>query len=358
MISQHRTIELSLAERAGWLNDGIPGCSAAESLTILAKAGKLKCGVAESLGGDGGTLLSAVEEISNVSEQCLTSGFIFWCQRVFVEYLANSPNHWLKYHILPKMLQAESSGATGLFNTTKHQLGIEQIQLRASLDEETVTLSGSLSWVSNLQPENFVVAIAAQTDTGKTLIVAVPSSVKGLERGDDLQMLGLQGSWTSTLHFNQVRLSHRWIISEDADSFLSKIRPTFLLLQCGLGLGIARRSIMETLQSINGNNETVLINRLKYSTFTLAQLEAQVWKLTSARCYDDSKKRELLELRLALFRLALDSVWLELEAKGDTAYLKPSGTARRLREVAFLPIVTPSLLELELELQQSARFSL
>ncbi len=197
-----------------------------------------------------------------------------------------------------------------------------------------------------------MVAIAAQATTGEKLIIAVPSDSEGLSRGEDLQLLGLQTSWTSTLRLNQVRLSRKWIISEDASNFLSTIRPAFLLLQCGLGLGITRRSHQETLLSIDSTNERVLINRLRYSTLTLVQLDAQLWKLSGLSSFESSDFHELLEMRLALFRLALDSVWLELETKGDTAYLKPSGTARRLREVAFLPILTPSLLEIEQELQQ------
>jgi alkylation response protein AidB-like acyl-CoA dehydrogenase len=352
MVSQHRTIELSLAQRALFLNDGTPGYSVAESLSLLAKAGRLTSGVPESFGGVGETMLSAVEEISSVSEECLTSGFVFWCQRTLIECLVKSSNYWLRHQILPKILRGECSGTVGFSNAMKHLMRAEPLQVQASLDAETVTLDGFLPSVSNLQPNNFVVAIAAQATTGEKLIIAVPSEALGLQRGEDLQLLGLQASWTSTLRLNQVRLSHKWIINEDASNFLSKIRPTFLLLQCGLGLGITRRSLQETLQSINGTNEGVLINRLRYATLTIVQLEAQLWKLSSGS-YSDLHLRELLELRLALFRMAQDSVWLELETKGDSAYLKPSGTARRLREVAFLPLLTPSLLEIERELQQS-----
>jgi hypothetical protein len=353
MVSHHRTIELSLAERAGWLNDGTPGYSVAESLALLAKAERLGSGVPESLNGVGGTLLGAVEEISGVSEQCLTSGFVFWCQRTFIEYILKSSNHWLRHQILPKILQGERSGTVEFSNAMKNLVEIEPLQVKVSLDTETVTLDGFLPLISNLQPHNFVVAIAVRANTGEKLIIAVPSEAKGVERGENLQLLGLQGSWTSTLHLNQVRLSRRWIISEDADFFLSNIRPAFLMLQCGLGLGITRRSNQETLQSIDGNNEGVLANRLRYNTLTLIQLETQLWKLSALPSFESSDLRELLEMRLGLFRLALDAVWLELEAKGNSAYLKPSGTARRLREVAFLPILTPSLLELERELQQS-----
>jgi hypothetical protein len=347
MVSQHRTIELSLAEQAGWLNEGVSGCSVASSLDMLSSSGRLAHGVPESLGGLGGTLLSAVEEIATVSEQCLTSGFVFWCQRTFIEYLISSSNRWLHLQILPKILQAQCSGAIVIEDV------FSAAPVNASLEKDTVTLEGFLPWVSNVQPKNFFVVVTAKTDDGKKLIVAVPSKAKGIQRGDDLQLLGLQASWTSTLHLNKVNLSRQWIISEDADLCLSQIRPKLILMQCALGLGITRRSLQETLHSTDGDNEEALINRLRYNFFTLTQLEAQIWKLGSLQNFNSSK-REILELRVALTRLALDSVWLELEAKGTNAYLKPSGTARRLREVAFLPVMAPTLLQLEQELQQTA----
>lgn len=347
MVSQHRTIELSLAEQAGWLNEGVSGCSVASSLSLLSSSGRLAHGVPKNLGGSGGTLLSAVEEIATVSEQCLTSGFVFWCQRTFIEYLISSSNRWLHLQILPKILRAECSGATAIKDF------VDSAPIHASLEGDTVTLQGFLPWVSNLQPKNFYVVVTAKTDDGKKLIVAVPSKAKGIQRGDDLQLLGLQASWTSTLRLNKVCLSRQWIISENADLFLSQIRPKLILMQCALGLGITRRSLQETLQSTDGDNEEALINRLRYNAFTLTQLEAQIWKLGTLQNFNSSK-REILELRVALTRLALDSVWLELEAKGVNAYLKPSGTARRLREVAFLPVMAPTLLHLEQELQKTA----
>lgn len=352
MISQDSTIQLQFAERAGRLNDGVAESYVDESLSQIAREGWLGYGVPETLGGSGGGLLDAVEAIAKVSEECLTSGFVFWCQRAFIEYLVASDNTWLQAEILPQALQAELSGATGLSNAMKHLAGIEQLRLQARLDGETVTLNGFLPWSSNLRPQQFVVAVAAQTETGRSLVVAIPSDAEGLSRGEDLQLFGLQASWTSTLQLENVRLPHNWIISDDAQTFLPKIRPAFLLMQCGLGLGMARRSLQEIAQAINGSNESALLNRLQLNTWTLARLEAKVWQLSRLNTFDISQMRQVFELRIALTRLAVNLVGLELEAKGGAAYLKPSGTARRLREVAFLPVLTPSLVQLETELHR------
>ena len=60
----------------------------------------------------------------------------------------------------------------------------------------------------------------------------------------------------------------------------------------------------------------------------------------------------LFEVRIALAEAAQQAVQLELQASGGAAYLKPAGDgfARRWREAAFLPIVTPSLVQLKTEL--------
>lgn len=352
MINQQNNLELSLAERAGWLNDGMAGSSVSESLKQLSEFKWLGYGIPERLGGVGGKLIDAVEAVATVSEQCLTSGYIFWCQRAMIECLVVSSNRWLQERILPELLQADCSGAIGL------NLGTEPLSIKSSLTPETLTLEGFLPWVSNLQPQNFIAICAAQTVTAEPIIMAVPSSIKGLHRGEDLQLLGLQASWTSTLALNKVQLSRQWLVSETGYSFVSQVRPTLLFLQCGLSLGMVRRSLQETLQSINGINEEVLINRLQYGHLALLNLEAQVRKLGILETFNDSHFRQIGELYIALTRLALDSVWLELEAKGQTAYFKPSGTARRLREAAFLPILSPSLLQLEQELKQSAKLQM
>ena len=57
----------------------------------------------------------------------------------------------------------------------------------------------------------------------------------------------------------------------------------------------------------------------------------------------------LFELRIALAEIAQEAVTLELQASGGRAYLAKPGEsfARRWREAAFVPIITPSLVQLK-----------
>jgi len=58
---------------------------------------------------------------------------------------------------------------------------------------------------------------------------------------------------------------------------------------------------------------------------------------------------QLFSLRIHLAEIAAEAVQLELSAFGGRAYLSQPGQGfqRRLREVAFIPIITPSLVQLK-----------
>jgi alkylation response protein AidB-like acyl-CoA dehydrogenase len=353
MISQDRNGQSLYSKKAGRLNDrllnNLPNSS--KPLTLLAQKGWLRSGVPENLGGTGGRLLDAIEAIAAVSAQSLTSGLIFWSQRASIEFLVASNNSWLQKQVLPKLLRAEWSGSADFLNAMKHQVRTEQHCVGTWLDAETVTLNGFLPWVPNLNHREFVVSVVAQTRTGESLVAAVPAVIQGLKRGKDQQWPGLQTSWTSTLQLHQVKLPRNWIINDDAYTFLLAIRPTLLLLQSGLGLGIARRSLEEVHRSLRGISSTIS-DRLQATQKTLSHLETTLHYLSDLSTFDATSTRQLIELRIALTRLAMESVWLELDAKGGAISLKFSSMARRLQEVTVLPVLTPSVVQLEIELSR------
>lgn len=65
----------------------------------------------------------------------------------------------------------------------------------------------------------------------------------------------------------------------------------------------------------------------------------------------------MFRLRIGLAGVVQQAVMLELQASGGKAYLQDrgGGFARRWRESAFIPIVTPSLTQLQVELDKHAQ---
>lgn len=340
-----------LQQRAHIMNDG--SGSAEETIRLLAQSRYLHRGVPQELGGAGGTLWDSVQAIAEVATYCLTSGFVFWCQRVFTEYLVYSPNTVLREALLPQVLSGEIAGATGLSNAMKHLAGLEPLRTRAELQDDAVVVDGFLPWASNLRRERFVLAVAAQVDDRRALVVAVPAHAEGVERSDDLPLLGLQSSETASVTLKRVRLGRFWTISNDAHSFLASVRPSFLLLQCGLGMGLSRAAMEQAYRSVQ-SARAVLVERLNALCAREQVLSEETRRMALSFEHSQMQLRRLFEVRIEWMRLAVEAVSLELEAVGGAGFLRGSETARRLREVAFLPVLTPSLTQLTLQLHTTA----
>lgn len=326
-----------------------------EVLSQLATAGTLHIGVASALGGSGGTVADAVETVAAVARHSLAAAFVFWGQRAFIEYLLQSPNSGLRERLLPDLLAGRLAGATGLSNAMKFLSGIEALQVRATARADGWVLDGRLHWVTNLRKSGFVVAAAIEPEAGKSpFVLAIPDGLAGLRRSDDLQLMGLQSSNTAALDFKDVQLHRDWLLHEDARQFLPAVRPAFLGLQCGMSIGLARRSLEEVNVHLQGAR-SVLSDEYRSQR---QHLEATVSEL-KAGLLDGrflSRPAELFRLRIALAESVANAVQLELQASGGKAFLSECGSAfaRRWRESAFVPIVTPSLVQLRAELQRQA----
>jgi len=325
-------------------------------LPQLAQAGALGVGIIRDQGGSGGSLADAVETVAEIATHSVTAAFVFWGQRAFIEYLLHSPNVRLRDRLLPQLLGGALAGATGLSNAMKFLSGIESLQIRGAERQDGWVLDGRLHWVTNLRKERFVVAAAVEAeDGGKPFIMAIPSTGSGLVRTDDLQLMGLQSSNTAALNFSDVELSRDWLLHHDARQFLPSVRPSFLGLQCGLSIGLARRSLDEVQLHLEGTRSVLnaeYIEQRQHLDVVVSELKAG---LLDGRFLNQAAG--LFRLRIAFAQSVASAVQLELQASGGKAFLSEhgSGFARRWRESAFIPIVTPSVVQLQAELQRQAR---
>ncbi len=327
-------------------------------LSQLACANVLRVGVSPQLGGSGGTLADTLEVMASVASHSLASAFVFWGQRAFIEYLLQSPNSALRERLLPDLLSGQLAGATGLSNAMKFLSGIEALQVRARTEPNGWCLNGRLHWVTNLRKSGFVVAAAIEREEGGApFVLAIPDSRPGLQRSDDLVLMGLQSSNTAALDLNDVRVSQDWLLHDDARVFLPAVRPAFLGLQCGLAIGLARRSLKEAEAHLQGPRSALLDVLHEQQADLETHVQALKDGLLDGRFL--AEPAALFRLRIALAEATASAVQFELQASGGKAYLSAYGSAfaRRWRESAFVPIVTPSLVQLRAELQRQAKVS-
>lgn len=341
---------------AAWLDDAAydldtTAASAPALLPRLGDAGLFRIGVAPALQGSGGSLNDAVSAIAAVSERSLAAGFVFWSQRTFIEYLLQSPNAALRDRLLPDLLSGHRAGATGLSNAMKFLSGIEGLQITARSVDGGLRLDGKLPWITNLRPGNFDAAAAVQGANGAPAFIASLSSEDdGLTRSPDLDLMAMRGTNTAAVTIENVAIDPDRIIHADAGEWLPKVRPAFLGMQCAMSIGLARRALSETRQLLP-TGRSVLAAPLDELAADLNEAESELLKGLQGPRFETSPDI-LFRLRIRLADIAAAAVQLELSAWGGRAYLSAPGKGiqRRLREVAFIPLITPSLVQLKTSL--------
>lgn len=343
-------------ELSGWLAESAQGLDlgeigAEEILPRLASAGLARIGVPEAEGGSGGDVVDAVGAVAAVARESLSAAFILWGHRSYIEFLLHSDNVALRERQLPDLLTGRIAGASALSNVMKSLAGLEPLKVRAKSENGALVVDGKLPWVTDLRRDGFHVAAAADgAESGAPMILAISHDDPGLERSADLDLMAMRSSDTAALTFTGLRLSEDRIITRDARNWLPRVRPSFMALQCGMSIGLAARAIDEAEaradagRGVLGPDIRALQADLSDARSVLAAgLRSQAFV---------RRPEALFDLRIRLAGIVSDAVELELQAGGGRCYLRGPGAdfARRWREAAFIPVITPSIVQLRTEL--------
>jgi hypothetical protein len=211
------------------------------------------------------------------------------------------------------------------------------------------TLDGSLPWITNLRPEGFVAAAAFDHHDAPPSIFAIPHDAAGVVRSDDLDLVALRASNTAALHVQGVVLDNSFLIAANAPAWLARVRPGFLGLQCGMSIGLARRCLAAIGDTSPGSRAAVA-DEAAHCSRELEDLTHRLKEGVRDGTFQ-SAPAKLFEIRIALAALVQAMLGLEIQVAGGRGYLRgQGGTARRAREAAFVPIITPSLVQLKNQL--------
>ncbi len=289
--------------------------------------------------------LNLIEETAVV---CGSTAFSIWCHTTAMVYVRNGHSSFLKNEILPKMVRGEVLGATGLSNPMKFYAGMESLRLQAEPIANGYIVSGFLPFVSNLGTGNWF-GVIAKVNADHRIMMFIPCAAEGLQINERTEFLGLNGSATYNCHFQHVFVPERWVLAEDADVFIKKIRPEFVLNQAGMGIGLARSVIhgIRRLQEKQGGANQYLIPQPAELEERLTELRERAYQFVQSDWSSPDDLREVIKVRLDSSYLALDAANAGMLHHGGAAYLKRSNSSRRLREAYFIALVTPAVKQLE-----------
>jgi alkylation response protein AidB-like acyl-CoA dehydrogenase len=317
-----------------------------DNVGLLARSGLLGLGAP---GNHDHALPTMAAVIAEVAGHCLSTAFSVWAHRMTLEYLTAAGTQW-SLGAAANLTGTGALGVTGMASAFKEAAGCGSLDLVATAADGGYRLTGTLRWASNLYPDSVMVT-AAQTDSGEKLVVAVSLAADGVTIGDHFELLALGSTASSFLKLDDVHVGEAQILSRDIAAFLTSVRPTFLVLQSAMCVGLARRCLDEVGHSLGGVNSAFAAGFDSLTT-ELAVIESQV--ATSAAAVGGPTtlaKRDLLTLRLAAADTVSAAAALEIRTAGGKGYARRTDASRRFREAAFIPVQSPSEAQLRWELR-------
>jgi alkylation response protein AidB-like acyl-CoA dehydrogenase len=301
---------------------------------------------------------AAIRAITEVSRVCGATGFMMWCHDVCGVYMEESGNPALMGAALHDHAAARTLGATGMSNPMKTFAGIETLLLRARRVEGGHLVNGTLPWVSNLGPDHYFGAVAVVEEgtlgaAPSEIMFIVRCDAPGVELRNCPSFSAMEGTNTWAVRLTDHFIGAADLVADPVRPFIGRIRAAFILLQCGMGLGVAQGAIdsMWTVERQLGHVNEFLDDRPDELQSELDALTERTLGLARTPFgTDPAFLIDVLDARAHASELALRAAQSALLHAGARGYLMSSPVQRRVRESHFVAIVTPAIKHLRKEI--------
>lgn len=205
-----------------------------ELICKLAEIGVLGISFPEEYGGSGFGEVGYCLAQEEIARGCMsTATFIGAHQSIGTNAIYLGGSEELKQKYVVPLAKGEKIGA---FCLTEPQAGSDSFNLktRAHRDGDYWIINGDKLWITNGSIAD-VVSVFARTEKGITAF-AVETSTPGFQAGPPEKKMGIKGSTTNAITFDNVRVPKENMIGQDGRGFLIAMKT----LDAGrLGLGAA-----------------------------------------------------------------------------------------------------------------------
>jgi alkylation response protein AidB-like acyl-CoA dehydrogenase len=234
-------VQRDLAGRATQID--LEGLYPEDVMRALGEAGAYRQHLSGLSDGGGIDVLAAAEAMAAVAETCLTTAFCVWCQDAFAWYLENTTNQQLRETLRADVGAGRVLGGTGLSNPMKAVSEIEPLRLKGERVEGGYIVRGNIPYISNLGADHYFGLVFSVENR---LVMALAScDMENVRTRQDAHFCALEGTRTWNISLRNVFVPDSQVLADPAEEFLPRIRPGFILLQVGLGIGVMRDAAAE-----------------------------------------------------------------------------------------------------------------
>jgi alkylation response protein AidB-like acyl-CoA dehydrogenase len=300
----------------------------ADSWRALERSGALRWCIPSSLGGLDLDAVDWLRGYEKLAGACLTTAFLLSQRDAACRRLRDGNNEGLRRDLLPLLARGEAFATVGLSQLTTSRQHLKPTFL-ARRAEGSFILNGNIPWVTGAQRADYLV-VGAMLEEGGQILAVLPRDVEGVSIDPPLQLMALEGSLTTEVHCQDVRLESKWLLAGPAERVMARGRGgTGGLETSCLAIGLAGAAI----DYLHGESEARA--ELRATTQRLEQmrqgLRDQLHRLASETCPPESAA----QLRARANTLVLRATQAALTASKGTGFLRTHPAQRWARQALF-----------------------
>ncbi|KQU36046.1 MULTISPECIES: acyl-CoA dehydrogenase [unclassified Rhodococcus (in: high G+C Gram-positive bacteria)] len=224
-----------------------------EALKALNASGFNAVHIPEEYGGQGADSVAACMVIEEVARVCGSSSLIPAVNKLGTMGLILSGNEELKQKVLPSIAEGEMAS----YGLSEREAGSDAagMKTRAKADGDDWILNGSKAWITNAGKSTWYTVMAVTDPEKKANGISafmVHKDDEGFSVGEKERKLGIKGSPTRELYFENCRIPGDRIIGEPGTGFktalatLDHTRPTIGAQAVGIAQGALDAAIAYT----------------------------------------------------------------------------------------------------------------
>ncbi|WP_038298998.1 acyl-CoA dehydrogenase [Metaclostridioides mangenotii] len=322
-----------------------------ETVEKMTKCGMLGIPFPKEYGGEGGDYLGYAMAVEELSKACGTTGVIVSAHTSLgAAPIFQFGSEEQKQKFLTPLAKGERLGAFGL---TEPNAGTDAAgqQTTAVLDGDNYILNGTKIFITNAGPAEIYV-VMAMTDKSKGTrgisAFIVEKGTEGFSIGKEEKKLGIRGSATCELIFENCRIPKENLLGKEGQGFKIAMK-TLDGGRIGIAaqaLGIAQGALDTTVDYVKGRKQFGRsISSFQNTQFELANMKT---KIEAARhlVYEAAKKKDegnsySVEAAMAKFyaaEVAMEVTTKAVQLHGGYGYTREYDVERMMRDAKITEI--------------------
>lgn len=300
-----------------------------ESLKLCGQRGVYRWFLPEELGGFGWSASDQIRGYLRLSQSDLTTTFIITQYMGAVRRVAASGNSAVIEQWLENLANGDRFSTVGISHLTTSRRHLKQPVLRAEEAADGFILEGCAPWVTGA-PHADLYVVGATLPDAQQVLLAVPSSLSGIQAGPGHELVALSASCTDQVSFDKVKVSRAMLLNGPSENVLKSATGirTGGLQTSTLAIGLAQAAVKFLCSEANRRPEIEeAAGELRQEVDNLAQ--------RVLHASEDDTDCDTSEIRTSANRLALRSTQAALTAAKGAGFVKGHPVGRWCREALF-----------------------